>query len=281
VSLASAASARWRERTARARLLAARHPESSALLAFYASLSEWQSALAGRMALALDAQPVAEPTVEALRPLALDALPELLRWLDRSAPADTRTRLALPHAAGLEPWRAALDGYLSDARLDDARTFVVEAVLQPLAELVFMRRPDGIDGDAVSDGRAAAPGAPVGPTRCPHCTRRPVVGAMREEGQGMRRSLVCGLCLHEWASRRLLCTACGEERFDALPVFTAEQFPHIRIEGCETCRHYLKTIDLARDGLAVPIVDDLASVALDLWARERGYVRLRPSLLRT
>ena len=43
---------------------------------------------------------------------------------------------------------------------------------------------------------------------------------------------------------------------------------------------YVKTIDLTRDGLAVPVVDDLASVTLDLWARERGYQRLYPNLLR-
>ena len=41
-----------------------------------------------------------------------------------------------------------------------------------------------------------------------------------------------------------------------------------------------ETIDLTKDGLAVPIVDDIATVSLDLWAHERGYERLRPNLLR-
>jgi formate dehydrogenase maturation protein FdhE len=43
---------------------------------------------------------------------------------------------------------------------------------------------------------------------------------------------------------------------------------------------YVKTIDLTLDGQAVPVVDDVASVPLDLWARDAGYVRLRPNLLR-
>ena len=77
-----------------------------------------------------------------------------------------------------------------------------------------------------------------------------------------------------------MCPACGEQQFDALPVYTAEQFAHVRIDACESCRRYLKTIDMTKNGLAVPIVDDLASVSLDLWARERGYTRLRPNLLR-
>jgi FdhE protein len=78
-----------------------------------------------------------------------------------------------------------------------------------------------------------------------------------------------------------VCAGCGEQRFESLPVFTAEQFPHVRIEACDTCRTYLKTIDLTKDGRAIPVVDDIASLSLDLWAQDRGYTRLRPSLVRT
>jgi FdhE protein len=55
----------------------------------------------------------------------------------------------------------------------------------------------------------------------------------------------------------------------------------VRIEACDNCKRYLKTIDLTKDGHAVPIVDDIASVSLDLWAAEQGYSRLRANLLRT
>lgn len=107
-----------------------------------------------------------------------------------------------------------------------------------------------------------------------------MVGVLREEAEGARRNLVCGLCLTEWHYVRVVCSACGERQFDALPVFTAEQFPAARLDACDTCRRYLKTVDATKDGHAVAIVDDLASVPLDLWAREQGYVRLRPNLLR-
>jgi formate dehydrogenase maturation protein FdhE len=39
----------------------------------------------------------------------------------------------------------------------------------------------------------------------------------------------------------------------------------------------IKTIDLTKDGLAVPC-DDIASVSLDLWARERGYTRIKNNI---
>ena len=70
----------------------------------------------------------------------------------------------------------------------------------------------------------------------------------------------------------------GDEDKDRLPVYTAEEFPYIRVETCDTCRVYLKSIDLTRHGLAVPEVDELASVSLDLWAREKGYTKLQHNL---
>jgi FdhE protein len=102
---------------------------------------------------------------------------------------------------------------------------------------------------------------------------------LREEGHGAKRTLLCALCLTEREYPRVVCPSCGEQDFDALPVYTADQFNYVRIDACDRCRSYLKTIDLTKDGLAVPIVDDIASLSLDLWARDRGYVRLRVNLL--
>jgi FdhE protein len=104
---------------------------------------------------------------------------------------------------------------------------------------------------------------------------------LREEGHGARRALVCVRCATEWAFPRVSCPSCGEHEFDKLPVYTADAFPHVRVEACDGCRRYVKTVDLTKDGLAIPQVDDVASLPLDLWARDRGYVRLRGNLLRT
>ena len=88
----------------------------------------------------------------------------------------------------------------------------------------------------------------------------------------------CSLCGQEWEFRRIFCAYCGEDKEQKLPVYVADQFPYIRVEACETCHRYLKSIDLSVDGHAIPEVDDLVSVGLDLWAAEQGFARVEPGL---
>jgi len=49
-----------------------------------------------------------------------------------------------------------------------------------------------------------------------------------------------------------LCPTCGEEVEGKLPVYVAEQLPHIRVEACDTCKFYLRTVDLTKDGTPSP-----------------------------
>jgi formate dehydrogenase maturation protein FdhE len=53
----------------------------------------------------------------------------------------------------------------------------------------------------------------------------------------------------------------------------------VRIEACDSCHHYIKTIDLTKNGNAVPVVDELAAIPLSLWAEENGYSKLQANLL--
>ena len=114
---------------------------------------------------------------------------------------------------------------------------------------------------------------------CPRCESLPLLGVLRPESDGAKRFLTCSFCLHEWESRRIFCASCGEEDEKKLPVYVAEQFPHIRVECCDTCKFFLRTADLLKEGHAVPLVDDLAAVPLALWAHEHGYSRIAPNLL--
>jgi Protein involved in formate dehydrogenase formation len=145
--------------------------------------------------------------------------------------------------------------------------FIVRAFLQPHAEFLAANH--------------TPPPAIATHNVCPLCASSPMLGVLRIEGDGGKRFLVCSLCLHEWEFRRILCPTCGEETENKLPVYVAEQFHHIRVETCETCRYYIRTIDLTKDGHAVPVVDDLAALPLTLWADENNYSRLRPNLLST
>lgn len=140
----------------------------------------------------------------------------------------------------------------------------------------------GDSGPGTRDPKAVVGAAfrPPDTQVCGVCGDRPVVAVLREEAHGARRSLICGFCLSEWPAPRLACLQCGERQFEKLAVYRAEELPGVRIDACDTCRTYLKTVDLTQDATGVPVVDDIASVALDLWARGQGYRRLRPNLLR-
>jgi FdhE protein len=92
---------------------------------------------------------------------------------------------------------------------------------------------------------------------------------------GSPRSLVCGRCAGWWTFPRALCTWCGEGDPRRLPSFVPDERKSIRIDGCETCSSYVKTFDLREAGgiELVPLVDDVATVSLDLWANDQGLAR--------
>jgi formate dehydrogenase maturation protein FdhE len=115
---------------------------------------------------------------------------------------------------------------------------------------------------------------------CPFCGGGPWVASRRSESgsDGARRLLCCALCGGEWAFDRIRCPCCGERDPAKLPSFGSERYPEARIEACEACRRYVKSIDLTRDARPIPEVDDLASLGLDLWAAEEGFTRLEPGL---
>ena len=125
-----------------------------------------------------------------------------------------------------------------------------------------------------------APDRPRPAGACPSCGGAPWIAARRPEAgaEAARRLLGCGLCGAEWPASRIRCPACPEEDPQKLPSFRSETYPAARIEACETCRRYVKSIDLTLDALAIPEVDDLVSLSLDLWAAEQGFRRIAPGL---
>jgi FdhE protein len=61
--------------------------------------------------------------------------------------------------------------------------------------------------------------------------------------------------------------------------YSAPEIAHVRVDVCDSCHYYLKTVDLTKYGHAVPAVDELATIPLDLWAVEHGYTKLQTNLL--
>jgi len=118
--------------------------------------------------------------------------------------------------------------------------------------------------------------------RCPYCYGKPQVSFLFSTEAGAesgKRNLLCATCLSSWEFRRVVCASCGEERPFKLEYFKSEEYDHVRIEACESCKQYIKGIDLTRLGFAVPVVDDIATAALDLWAAEKGYAKVELNLV--
>ena len=244
--------AKWDRRIERADELAARHSFAAEALRFYAHIAGFQKSLYAGL----------EGKTGSLRgelelSILLPWFPPFLSSIESIAPAPlAQSAAGMRNEVLAEFWRGG--GGLTAAEALIAWTF-----LQPYAEHLA-------DQAGPAETQAAL---------CPLCSRRPRVGVLRQLGDGAKRSLICSLCATEWEYRRIVCTACGEEDVNKLPVYVAEELGHVRVEACDTCRHYIKTIDLTKDGRAVPVVDELAAIPLSLWASENGYTKVSPNLL--
>jgi formate dehydrogenase accessory protein FdhE len=283
--------AKWDRRIRRATELTSTHPFAAEGLRFYTRIATFQRSLYADVQKAL-AGAAKAPADRPLRDeldlfLLLPKFSGFLSIVQQVAPpplARAASALAQKGPAGWQRaiedfWHSDLDmplllaGHLDD---DQSETPAEPAVsdrllawifLQPYAEyLADSRDPEDLDGT---------------PSTCPLCGGKPIVGVLRPEGDGAKKSLVCMLCAHEWAFRRLYCPACGEEREPQMAFYSAPEIAHVRVDVCDTCHTYLKSIDLTKMGLAVPIVDELATIPLDLWAREHGYEKLQINLLGT
>src|SRR5207253_2831507 len=130
-------------------------------------------------------------------------------------------------------------------------------------------------GDACS-GRPAEGG-------CPRCGGLPQLSYLTDAGETLvsgPRMLLCCRCGESWIHQRMTCAGCGEQATSKLPIFAdAERFPHLRADACEQCRRYLITIDLRKEPEAVPVVDELVALPLDLYVKERGFTKIVPNLM--
>lgn len=107
---------------------------------------------------------------------------------------------------------------------------------------------------------------------CPICGSLPLISSL-EEKEGYRHA-TCSFCRHDYRIKRIACPVCGEEDQNKLTFFTVDEEPGFRVDVCESCKTYIKTIDFRQlDRVAVPVLDDLDSLALDYVAAGQGYKR--------
>lgn len=108
---------------------------------------------------------------------------------------------------------------------------------------------------------------------CPVCGAWPAFA----ETRGIERSKFfrCSRCGGEWHARPLHCSYCGEDDHHALvSLVPGTGEASASIEGCTSCRGYVKTFSrLQGCAPGTVMLDDLASVHLDVAAIEQGYAR--------
>jgi formate dehydrogenase maturation protein FdhE len=254
-------------RRRRAEALRDRHPFAEELLVLYLGLLDAWESVSERLpdpddAASWAANHVLPAVVEATRAAGPPALRDAVR--DRTDPP--------------------LAGWLAGAPLDPVDRYLARASLTPVLEAL---------GEQAGD--ACVPGS--GGELCPRCGGPPQLSYLAASGESLvsgPRSLLCARCGSSWTCSRSVCPACGEDREARLSVYAEHWhgpvsgrrddeerpvFEHLRVAGCSTCSRYLIEIDMARDPRAVPEVDELAALPLDLYATDQGLTKVTPNLM--
>ena len=274
----------WSERHLRAGKLLARRPQAAQLLEFLLELLPPQRELflwshsqewLARVRVAGDHD---FPLLRLERLPTEELMPRFAAFVDRLKPHATEvvSELASKLLAAPAQMETALTQYLARQELAPAAeslgctaeqlVFFPEAFLQPIAEALAIQ--------------LGPPPAQWAEAMCPACGRLPRVALLRDDSEIKgRRMLECGLCATRWTFRRAVCPNCGEEKADQLVFHSSEDLPHLRVDECKSCHAYIKTVDLRKDGTAVPMVDELATVELDVWAAEQGLWKIQTNLL--
>ncbi len=251
-------------RAGRAALLAGQTSIANEPLLFASSLCRAQSASAAVIDEAHAARPLTgrlDDDVARLLPLCETIIRAGAEHGPEPLAADAHRR----RSEGSETAAIRLLTYWNDdtsARED----YLSRAVLRPYAEV--------LRANQVTPGRLHRPG------HCPFCGGAPWIGVLvpMQDSEGSLRLLGCALCGNEWNVNRVRCPSCQEENPAKLPVYQSDAHPLVRIESCETCRRYVKSIDLTKDARLIPEIDEMLSISMDLWAMDEGLTRIEPGL---
>lgn len=287
---AAVAAGPWTERRRRTADLRRRHTFAFELLDFYGALLAVQQD-------AFDEATSASPPVSGLAAYVAEMV----------VPAVVDVSVA----AGPVKLRDAVARRLETTEPRDMVAAWIVGEDQTMVDRFLSRASLGPVLEALGPEAAASCGGPRDARHCPVCGGPPQLSYFAlptEDLAAGGRFLLCARCEASWGYARMTCPGCGEDSSSRLPIFNEEGtasgergsivrglqgrladrngrgqqkavFPHIRVEACETCHRYLLNVDLATDRAAVPVVDELAALPLDLYAREQGFSKITPNLM--
>ena len=106
---------------------------------------------------------------------------------------------------------------------------------------------------------------------CPICGSFPKMSELKEEGQ---RYLLCSFCDFTWPGERLKCPFCENKDHEKLHYFYAEGQETYRVDLCNNCKQYIKTVDSRKLDYEPDLnLEDIVTIHLDILASEKGFKR--------
>ncbi len=278
----------WAANRMRAGTLRERHPFAAEVLGLYLVLLDvWQDV----SEMAVEHPP--EPRLLA-RWAAEQVLPRVVKATEAAGPeALAKSARDLFEAGQLEEPFAA---WLAGGELAPVERFLARASLwAPLIALGSDAAVACADDPSPRDDR-----------HCPRCGGLPQVsfrGQAEDRLVSGRRHLACARCGQSWSYSASTCPSCAETTGARRTIYAEQRdgpvvgrdahdpeaatgtghgaptFPHLRIDACASCERYLIDVDLGRDTRAVPEVDELVALPLDLYAADQGLSKITPNLM--
>ncbi|MDE7469707.1 MAG: formate dehydrogenase accessory protein FdhE [Desulfovibrionaceae bacterium] len=107
---------------------------------------------------------------------------------------------------------------------------------------------------------------------CPCCGSDPLI-AYWLDSTGKQHN-ICSFCATEYRVARMQCTYCGEKNHEQLRYIATEEVPSVHIQTCATCNSYIKILDRKSASSALtPHIDDVATLIIDVVAKQQGFLR--------
>ncbi len=105
---------------------------------------------------------------------------------------------------------------------------------------------------------------------CPICGNFPDLAILDEKG---KRHLKCSFCSHQWVTKRMGCSFCGNQDPDKQHYFFSNDEKEYRVNVCDDCKNYIKVVDLRQiTRFFYPGLEIITTLHLDMKAKEKGYV---------
>lgn len=112
--------------------------------------------------------------------------------------------------------------------------------------------------------------------RCPVCHSTPSIAFFDKDG---KRQLYCSFCETSGYYNRLGCPVCLNNNALKMNIIMLEEENGFRIDTCDVCESYVKTIEAGLLNDLTPKLADIISLPLDIVAQGKGFIRHSPNPL--